>query len=92
MRHPALRTGTRIPVPTDSESVYAFLRQDETERILVILNFADERVETTLNLGEGGAFTLRNLIAAETLPDVTGPEYRVTVEPLAGWVLQLIAK
>jgi len=90
--HPALRGGARTPVQADSESVYAFLRDNGSERILVVLNFADQATEVTLSLDTAGVHTVQDLLTGQVLPDVTGPEYRITLKPLASHVLLLAAK
>jgi glycosidase len=52
--HPALRTGSFIPVSTGSRRLYAFLREHETETLLILINVWDQAVEDySLSLTEG---------------------------------------
>ena len=52
--HSALRSGDWLPVETDNRSVYAFLRADDEEIILVLLNLGRQPVEEySLNLPTG---------------------------------------
>ncbi len=92
MAHPALRSGDRTSVRADNDNVYAFLRAAGSERILVVLNFADEPADVTLGLDAVGACAVRDLLTGEDLPDVAGADYRLALEPLAGRVLRLSAK
>ncbi len=43
-RHAALRTGTFAPLVTDNDGVYAFLREDESETLLVVINLSNKPV------------------------------------------------
>ncbi len=52
--HAALRVGDWMPVETNSAYIYAFLRSDGDENILVIINFDDDPVDNyALTLDEG---------------------------------------
>ncbi|MBU0494433.1 MAG: alpha-glucosidase C-terminal domain-containing protein [Chloroflexi bacterium] len=87
--YPVLRAGARIPVATDQDSVYAFLRDNGSERILVVLNFADQKTPVTLTLDDAGSIAgpVRDLLTGESLPAITGASYQLTLEPLTGHVL-----
>jgi alpha-glucosidase len=49
---PALNRGTYLPVETSDQHVYAFLRSQDEERFLIVLNFGVE--ECTLDLSAAG--------------------------------------
>ncbi|MCL4246789.1 MAG: DUF3459 domain-containing protein [Anaerolineae bacterium] len=52
--HPALRTGAYLPLESDSRRVYAFLRHDDDETLLVIVNMDRQPTEDyalTMNTG-----------------------------------------
>lgn len=52
--HPALRAGDMVLVPTGNSRVYAFLRADESERLLVLINLFHEPVsDYSLDLESG---------------------------------------
>ncbi|HSH02577.1 MAG TPA: alpha-amylase family glycosyl hydrolase [Anaerolineae bacterium] len=44
--HEALRRGDWVPVMSDNRGVYAFLRYTSSERLLIVVNFNKEAVET----------------------------------------------
>ena len=53
--HSALRRGDWTHVESSARGVYAFLRSDEQERLLVLINLDDEPIEGfTLSLAESG--------------------------------------
>lgn len=52
--HPALRTGSFTTVDVNSRRIYAFLREHESETLLVVINVWDEPVaDYSLSLEEG---------------------------------------
>lgn len=51
--HPVLINGMFVPVEViNSPNVYAFIRKNQEERLLIILNFSSENTEARLILGE----------------------------------------
>lgn len=53
-RYAALRTGDMSPVESSARQVYAFLRHDQTETLLVLVNLDDEAVDAYTLSMEGG--------------------------------------
>jgi glycosidase len=51
---PALRRGAYREVPSGSESVFAFLREDPTERVLAAVNFSANDTTAELDLKSVG--------------------------------------
>ncbi|MBD3287203.1 hypothetical protein GF337_00225 [candidate division KSB1 bacterium] len=52
-KYPALRTGEMIKVPTNQEEqVYAYLRRNEQNTFLIVLNMVDKRLDCQLLLKE----------------------------------------
>jgi glycosidase len=74
--HEALRVGDWLPVVTRSSGVYAFVRETESETILVVVNLASEPTaagDYALELDESGLvgpLTVETLLGAEA---VNGP-------------------
>ncbi|ADV68457.1 alpha-amylase family glycosyl hydrolase [Deinococcus maricopensis] len=66
-QRPALHAGTYRPVDTPFEDVFAYLREHEGDRVLVLLNFGGAR--RTLDLGALG--TARTLLSSDAATDVT---------------------
>ncbi len=59
--HSAIRTGSYLPVTTGSDRVYAFMRQNEEETILVVINLGDEPAsDVTLDLEESTLTSVTN--------------------------------
>ncbi len=69
--HPALRTGDFTTLNSNDRPVYAYLRQTDADRVLVVLNFAAqprENVQLGLDVSglPAGTHTLRDLLTGET--------------------------
>lgn len=91
--HPALRSGEFVPVPLPgSPRVVAFLRRDESETILVLINFDTQAVTIPLPSGELPAnfagFT--NLQSGDTLLPPASRDFSIVVPPLNAQLLRLI--
>ena len=77
--HPILRSGTLVPVGSSSEGIYAFLRTDGAETILVIANLADAiAIEPALSLPSG---PLCGTPSTEVLLGAAGPGRAAVVAP-----------
>jgi glycosidase len=88
--HPALRTGSFTTVLTDGK-VYSYLREDATERIVVVLNNEDRARTVTLPLEgfgfeDGASFTDALGGAAYSVANGT---LEIALDPLSGAVLVL---
>ncbi len=76
--HEALRRGDWTPAATNSNRIYAFLRQTEDETLLVVVNLSDYAVaDYSLDVADGaldGAVTAVTLYGppAETNPNING--------------------
>lgn len=69
----ALTRGGYREVPTSRDDVFAFLREDPAERVLVVASFADADTSATLDLGSVGVVQAKaeDRIFGAALPDVT---------------------
>jgi glycosidase len=78
--HPALRAGAWTAVESNERGLYAFLRHDETETLLVLLNLDDEPAAPLLALEEGPlvggetAVLLFDSTAAAPAPALAAPD------------------
>jgi alpha-amylase len=82
--HPALQSGTYIPIESGNQSLLAFLRQSEEERAIVFINLGSERTElltrtapegvtgATTDLFTGGAGPRIAVDGALELPPMEG--------------------
>ena len=86
--HPALRRGRFEPLYADSRQ-YAFLREDDDETLLVVLNAGDEAARISVPLGRhlADGESLRPLWGAATTGAVQGGHAIVSVPARAGGVL-----
>ncbi len=85
--HPALRGG-RFHQLYAKDRQYAFLRQLETETLLVVLNAADDAAEIEIRLGKQTASgSAPRVLFGELAADVLGERVRITLPGRAGGVL-----
>lgn len=89
--HSALQTGDLIPLDSGSNNVLAFLRQDETETVLVVINLGREpSADTVLTLPEIDGASTTNLLTNETGPAVEGGAITVSgMDARDGVVIQI---
>ena len=92
-KYPALRTGDFRTVLTEGR-VYSYLREDEANRIVVVLNGDTAAREVSLDLGklgfvDGAAF--RDELGGEAYA-MTGGTLKIALAPLMGAVLVPAAK
>jgi cyclomaltodextrinase len=84
---PTLRTGSYSLLHTEARA-FAFLRQDENDKVIVVLNAGEESCHFTLDLqnelSEGTL--LQNQLGSETL-QVTNGQLAINCAPLSGLVL-----
>ncbi len=95
--HAALRTGRFEKVALDGgDKVAAFLRLNVGESFVVVLNFDDQPAAVTLDLASAslpdGRFTVTDALTGKSLPDLQGMTYTLLVEPVGGYVLQLVGR
>ena len=90
--HPALRRGRFEQLYAHARQ-FAFLRQDENETLLVVLNAGDEAVQISVPLG--GHFadgeSLQPLWGAVTAGDVQGRHVPLRIPSRCGGVLSRLA-
>jgi cyclomaltodextrinase len=92
LRHeyPALRTGDFRTILADGK-VYSFLREDDTDRIVVVLNNGGAKQKVDLNLGElgfaDGAVLVDRL--GERTYTVAGGAVEIELDQLSGAILVL---
>lgn len=91
--HVALRRGGYAEVPSSSQAVWAFVRQAETETLLVAINLAGAAQAMALDLSgfalPEGASPVRDIVSGASLAPLTAANlgaYPVTV-PAYGWVI-----
>ncbi|MBC7263351.1 MAG: alpha-glucosidase C-terminal domain-containing protein [Chloroflexi bacterium] len=103
MQHAALRTGSFTLLGTDNRLVYAYLRHNESEDIVVVLNFSDKPIESyALSAREGSPMKFGTYVGQELLTGEDAGEVRVTsaggfqgykpvpvLSPRAGYVILL---
>lgn len=88
-----LRRGSYRELTAARPEVWAFLREHQGQRVLVVFNFSDAAVATTVDLAAAGvtAATATDLIAGATLPSVTpatAAAWPVAVAPGTGrWIV-----
>lgn len=91
-QYPALRTGEFVPLtlPNGAKAV-AFMRRDNADTILVLLNFDTQSVTIPLPAGELPAdlagFT--NLLTGDTLLPPAPQDFSIVVPPLNAQILQV---
>jgi glycosidase len=86
--HPALQTGTFQTLATDDEAdAWAFLRKDDNEQLIVVLNASDVERQVIVPLPLSAPNPWRFVFGAQG--DLTATEHRLTVRvpPIAGGVL-----
>jgi glycosidase len=77
--HPALQTGAYLPVDSGRPAVLAFVRQHETETVLVVVNLGGkDTASVTVTLPDGIAGPTTDLIASGSGPDIA-PDGAVTL-------------
>ncbi len=91
--HVALRRGGYDPVPASSGAVWAFLRQAESETLLVAINLSGAAQNLSLDLSEfelpGGSSPVRDVTSGAWLTPVTAANlgaYPLAL-PAYGWVI-----
>lgn len=91
--HVALRRGGYAEVPSSSQAVWAFVRQAETETLLVAINLAGSAQAMALDLSgfelPGGSSPVRDVVSGGSLAPLTAANlgaYPVTV-PAYGWMV-----
>jgi maltose alpha-D-glucosyltransferase/alpha-amylase len=70
-RHPALGLGEFRAVPSDNESVLAFLRTTPTETILVVANMASTARSATLQLPDWAGAAATDVFGGAPFPPVS---------------------
>ena len=71
----ALQQGTFVPLETEDRQVFAFLRVDENQTMLVVINLGSEQTgPISLTLPDGAPGTLTNALTGEPLPQTVAGE------------------
>jgi glycosidase len=87
--HPALRAGDFETLLTDDTAdVWAFVRSDAGEQIIVVLNASDTQRVVHIPLPAGSPSTWRVLLGEGDAVSATGDRMTVPVPGVAGIVLQ----
>lgn len=82
----ALQTGTSQPVESGSPEVYAYLREADEHRVLMVLNFSEEEQMVDLaHLGEGQVIISTHMDRAERIT-----LKHLFLRPLEGVVIELV--
>src|SRR5581483_3995555 len=63
--HSALREGMYFPLEVQAENVFAFIREKDTERILIVLNFDEKEKELSLQFETATVICNATLTAQE---------------------------
>jgi len=93
--YPALRSPghERVAVSSAHKQVYAFLRQDAQEHILVVLNCSREATQATLDLASSslpsGPWRATDLLTGAEYPAVSEGEYALELAGETGVILLL---
>ncbi len=69
-KHPVFGTGEFLPVEADNESVLAYLRADENETVLCVVNLASTPRAATLHLPEHRGYGLQDVFGGASFPGV----------------------
>ena len=92
--HVALRRGGYAEVPSSSQAVWAFVRQAETETLLVAINLSSSPQAMTLDLSgfelPAGSSEVRDVASGASFAPLTGGNlgaYPLTVPAYGWWVL-----
>ena len=87
--HPALQTGTIRTLLTDDEAdVWAFLRADADEQLIVVLNASDKEQAVTLPLPLNAPNPWKGVFGVEGNFKAADHKLQLRVPPVAGIVLQ----
>jgi alpha-glucosidase len=84
-RSEALRSGTLRLLDVETPDVLAWSREVESERVVVVVNFADAPRDASIVLG--GA-TYRGLAGSHLDPPSPGPDGRLSLRPLEAVILR----
>lgn len=76
--HPAISQGEYLPLPAPAENVLAFLRQKDTNRVLVLLNFDEQDKQLTLD------YEKTSVLCAATMNFVEGQTINLSHFTLKG--------
>ncbi|MCK4341851.1 MAG: alpha amylase N-terminal ig-like domain-containing protein [Phycisphaerae bacterium] len=86
--HPALRTGSFLTLLTDDEKdVWAFLRKDDNEQLIVALNASNKEVEVIVPLPLSAPNKWKGVFNAEGIFNADGHKMHLRVPALGGVVL-----
>ncbi|MBC7231933.1 MAG: alpha-glucosidase C-terminal domain-containing protein [Chloroflexi bacterium] len=91
----ALRRGSyeRVEIMEGPSTVYAYLRQDAQAHLLVVLNFAREPAQVTVNLGSSTLpappWAASDLLGQRSLPPIRENTLSLALEAQEGLVLEL---
>jgi glycosidase len=92
-KYPTLRTGEFVPFPLNGDSrAVAFLRRDELETLIVLLNFDTQPVSVPLerNMLPPTLSGFTDLLRGETIPPPAALEFSLVVPPLQGRLLRVM--
>jgi glycosidase len=86
--HPALRTGSfRTLLVEDDLDVWAFLRADEVEQLIVVLNASETQHDVAISLAEGLPRTWEPVFGEPANVSVADSKLRLRIPALSGVVL-----
>nr|MBC7243865.1 alpha-glucosidase C-terminal domain-containing protein [Chloroflexota bacterium] len=91
----ALRRGSyeRVTVEEESSYVYAYMRQDTQAHLLIVLNFAREPKQATLDLGASTLpappWVVSDPLSQRTFPPITEDTWTLELQAQEGLVLEL---
>ncbi len=86
--HPALRTGSFQTLLTDDAAdVWAFLRKDEREQLIVALNGSDRERTVVIPLPPSAAERWRGVFNCDATFEAEGRRLTLTIPPVAGVVV-----
>ncbi len=80
-RHPVFGTGSFRFVDSDNPKVFAFLRESESERVLVVANLSRFTQATLLDLSEFNGFVPTEMFGGGRFPPIRESRYSLTLAP-----------
>ncbi|HNN13980.1 MAG TPA: alpha-glucosidase [Anaerolineales bacterium] len=87
---PALASGDYRPIHTSSVDYFAFLRTSETQTVLVVLNFSDERL--TLNFSDGSETkgkTFHTLFSSAVRSNADQTPDKIAISPYEAFIAEV---
>lgn len=92
--HSSLRTGERVRLNVESDSIYAYLRYDSRSLFLVVLNFDSKPASVTLKLAEtplpSGRYTATDVFTGQIYKSDGQMNMLIEAGGASGYVLQLV--